>query len=631
MMPARDSVKTVAALHAIGDGPSGSTSLRVVVATLAGNEPLVTQTRAFATPEADGGGGGGDAGLSAFLEQAGVDLLIRIIPAPMTVARVTTLPEMEGDAQPPATTAAAMAEALGLIAESELPAALPAHRRAAGVIRPGRAVGGPAKSVGLISGWPERDEDTTAWRRTWAGPQVGVSEIAALASLAQAVGGVERAMVADAASGGVGIVCAGPVKVVVRVAKLTASGESAAAVRDFESAAALALEETARAAESPGTGSPAGTRFLLSPEPSTPRLGGAIRDKAWLNTYGIAFGAITLLADAAPTTHGLVALHLLEPKTRPPVLARVSGFFGKPLRAGVAIAACLAVVMGLPLGVALARVRMLEKQVTDEPALLARNDAAERELAFYKLLREKRWPMTKLLADVSGAAPVGVLVETIEIGQGEGLTVRGKANSSDLVTTFRENLGKTKVFTQVTTPSTSPNADGVQFQLTAKVPPGAAVFPAKPIEDFAAKTLAERLYGEAARGHTPSRGERSSASRPDRADRGDRGSRGRSTNGASSSSSGSASSQNIGPNAWPDRPRTPTPAAAKTDVAVIPPPLTDADLAAMTRATAMLEFGKRKKAATQSGLDDATRRRLTEESEKAKARMQALMAQEGSK
>src|SRR4051794_34274695 len=39
--------------------------------------------------------------------------------------------------------------------------------------------------------------------------------------------------------------------------------------------------------------------------------------------------------------------------------------------------------------------------------------AMNKEDAFYAILRAKRWPMTKLMADIACAAPIGVTAENI--------------------------------------------------------------------------------------------------------------------------------------------------------------------------------------------------------------------------
>jgi len=56
---------------------------------------------------------------------------------------------------------------------------------------------------------------------------------------------------------------------------------------------------------------------------------------------------------------------------------------------------------------------------------------------------------------------------------------------------------------------------------------------------------------------------------------------------------------------------------------MIPPPLSDADIAAMNKTAAMKEWGVRKKASTQPGIDPADKERLAAEAEKCRERMVA--------
>ena len=67
--------------------------------------------------------------------------------------------------------------------------------------------------------------------------------------------------------------------------------------------------------------------------------------------------------------------------------------------------------------------------------------------------------------------------------------------------------------------------------------------------------------------------------------------------------------------------RLPTTTTAATKPLPIPGPLSDADIAKLSRDQAMLEWTNRKRVATQSGIDDAVKHRLIDESEKARARM----------
>lgn len=597
MIPARDSIKTLAALHEL-DGEH-----RVVVAAVSSGapEPVVTKSATF--PVA-----GGTASLADFLDEADVDLLIRVVPSARTIVRTVAAPD--------AADARAVADALALAAEGELPLTLPGHRRAAGTIAPGRR---GSKSVGLLTGWPVRADDAgPPWRQVWSGPQVGIAEIAALAALSTQLGGVQVAAVVDPARGAVGVIGVGAERTAARVARVVS-----ASARSAVDASADVIQDTAASVGLNLSLSGVEPGVFLEPRPSSAEIGGAVRDRAWVRSFGVAFGALTTWADPTPSVHALAALYQSEPLTKPPLPIRVTRWLGQPVRAGIVLAACLAIILALPFGVAWARVKTLEKAVPDPAALQTRNDQAEKELAFYRLLAEKRWPMTKVLADVAGATPVGIVLETVEMGQGEGLTLRGKAESAEQVTVLRENLNKLKFLDQVTTPSTSPTDGGVQFQLTARIQPGRALASVPPIDDFAGRPLVERLYGakagsSSANDRRAGRGSERSASS----------SRDRSRTGAASSSSGRPSGSSSSRSERTDRgaSSTATPSGEKKPPE-IPPALTDAQIAKMNATQAMLEWTRRHKAATQAGLDEATKRRLTEEAEKTKRRMQEARQQ----
>lgn len=600
MIPARDHVRTVCALHhQLGSGgPTAATGHAVWQAVIA------TIGSSGASGPGPGGVGGGSAiaieikaaqsipesgaaaAIAALLEQHRVDLVIRVLPGSCSITRVTVLPET-GDA-PNGSSPAQIADALALLAESELPTALPSYRRSAGLVFPGR--GASRRPIGLLTGWPATGTVEPAPGQGLA--EVFVAEPAALAALAQLVGGVERAWSVDGPS--ISVVCVGAEKTVVRVSRCTGS--------DLDAAATRVVQESSRAAgvDAPGATvrAHAGETLDLHPWPNSPRIAGQVRDECWVRSFGIATGALAVYADPNPAVHGLANLHEVAPQLKPPILVRISRAFGRPMVAAILLGLCAIIAIGLPIGVSYARVKMLEKQVTDEKSLMTRNAADERDLAFYRLLGEKRWPMTKLLADIAGACPVGVSLDAIELGVGEQVVLRGNAENSGLITTFRENLGKTRIFGDVATPSTTPGADGVSFTMNAKIAPGAARFPAKPVDDFAAKPLVERIHGDSAR----STGKRTTAT----------GSRRDRTSGTTASRNTSGTTS-----------RTPTVSTTPSrEPPVIPPPLTDAQIAKLSGADAMKEWGARRKASTQSGIDEATRKRLAEEADKARARMQ---------
>ena len=585
-LPNRDRVKTVAALHSQGG---------VVRAVVVGIEDGEATLKAAETLHP----GAGPGGLTTLAERVGgIDLVIRVLPPAMTVARVVALPETGEGGSSEGT-----ADALALMAETDLPSAVPEHRRAAGVINPGRGGGGGAgrQAVGLLTAWPESAELDAAGRMGRVSPEVAISEVAAVAVLAQMVGGVERAWTVDRATGAMTVLAAGPEKTVVRVARVPA-GEAGLEMRRS------VIAETSKAAGLGATAGPTGTAWLeMDPAPASARILGQTRSNEWVEDFGLAAAAAMAFADANPAVNGLVGLHEIEPKARPPVLQRMSEWLGSPGRAAAIVGVCIVAAVGIPIGMSMAKVRLLERAIPNEAELRAAVAQDEKDLAFAKLLREKRWPMMKLLADVAGACPEGINIDTVELGQGEGVSIRGLAEDTDKLSTFRERLGQTKVFSDIALPMNNPKIEGVQFQLTAKVAPGGATFVAKPAEDWAARTLFERMYHEKPRGST---GSAAGAARTDRSARSDR--RPSTTPSRTNGSSGGSSRAE----------RATTGATAKpAEKVVIPPPLSDAAIARLSRDDAMKEWANRKKVAGQPGVDEATRRRLMDESEKARARM----------
>lgn len=612
MIPARDHVRVVCALHrqhgtAVGTSSGSGGTWQAVVAELGGQAALGTDPESagaaaggveIKTCESIPASAGAEAALAALFEKHGVDLVLRVLPGSCSIVRVTALPDVGGGEGSARTAPEQVADALQLIAESDLPSALPGYRRAAGLVQPGRGAAG-RRAVGLLTGWPAGGAAVPTIGRSV--PEIWVAEPAALAACAHAVGGVERAGSMDGSC--VSVICVGAEKTVVRVSRMTGT--------DLDAAASRVIRETAQAA---GLGDAEsawrGTPLMLQPWPTSPRIGGQVRDEKWVQSFGIAAGAILLYANPNPAVHGLANLHEIEPQLRPPVLVRVTRFFARPVIAAAVLTLCAIVAVGLPIGVSYARVKMLEKQVKDERALMSHNAEDERDLAFFRLLGEKRWPMTKLLADIAGACPVGVSLDAVELGVGEQVVLRGNAENSGQITSFRENLGKTRIFSDVATPSTTPGADGVSFTMNAKIPPGAARFNAKPVDDFAAKTLSERMHGENSRPSSKRPG--ASGSRRDRV-----GSGGGSRTGGGNNGGGSS------------RPAAVPSTTTSKEPLVIPPPLTDAQIAKLSALDAMKEWGARRKASTQAGVDEATRKRLTEEAEKARARMQEAKAASG--
>jgi hypothetical protein len=389
---------------------------------------------------------------------------------------------------------------------------------------------------------------------------------------------------------------------------MLASGSSGSIVRHLRlgpaqasrsQGVADALAETAYSVGIAGLDTSRDTRgIIVVGLPSSGALFGQSRDHQWLDSFGVACGAalIGLAREPGQRSHASMLAEPVIEETH--TVLRLVDWFAPRRRLIGTLAACVLLLLLTPLGVAAARSSILSSRAGGTTDVNQRLDEAKRRDAFAKLLRQKRWPMSKLMAEVVRAAPVGVSLDALEIVQGDSITVRGTATNPEHLTTFRRSLVESGVFTQVATPSLDSQGDAVEFQLQARV--ASALTSASKLEDYAKVPLAVRLYGERATTSGTTRSSDPTATSavsqtPTESDR---------------------SSASSGPASRPDRTRSSTRASSEP-----PAPLTDEQIAKMDRATAMKEWTSRKAAATKE-TDAAIKQRLIEESEKCRARMQ---------
>ena len=643
IVPTAQAVTTIAALHMQG------ANAHVLIAGVPGDRASAPDSADPASTgsgsgSGSGGGGGGAAaptlagpfpGLRAMdfpsadtraiadaLEAAGVQVLIRILPGAQTIIKPATLPPVEvEESAEPGRTSRALLDALQIISETDLPATLPAYRRSVGVIRPGGTRFPGRAGAGLLTGWPAVTSQPAPHRGPWPCPEVWIAEAAALAVLAQAVGGCEQAVYLDRELGAGSIIDSGPARTIARVFRIPSEDRAAQ-----NQVISRTLAETAKAAglDRPLSVPDSVRAVELDPAPAGPPIPAQLRDARWRSTCGLAYAALVAYTSPDPAISSLVNLHEREPKAKPPVWERAVRWFGDPARAVATLVLCFIVVLALPFGVAYARYNDLKKLTGGQEAIITHTADAEKLVAFYKLLRDKRWPMTKLLGDIASAAPVGVTFDSLELAQADGaVTIRGSAESANRVTTFREHLSKTLIFTQVATPtiatgSTSGSGEkdaGVQFTLNAKIATPSAMFPAAAVDDFAKNPLVDRLYGPG----SSRRASESAASRPSR--------------------SGSSSTRPDRNDRRNSNTRTSTPAARTPDStasasrpsasapAVAPKPIDAEQIAKLDFNGTLKEWTQRQKASREPGVDDATKQRLADEIEKIKARMNELKQQ----
>ncbi len=526
--------------------------------------------------------------LIAALSSAGVGRLVRIAPARRTVCRVAPVPPGSPDE---------LAAAAGLMAEASLPDEIPAHRRGAGVL-PGA---GPAGAHALLTAW--RTGDDAIISIPWP-DQRWTTEIAALATLA---GGRGAAVAARHESGAISIIAPGVGRTAARVLIETTETRGA-----WDAAVARHLSETCASvgAESPEFSS---KRELLLTDSAAASLRSGIdgvpSDPAWLDTYGLALGAALVALSSEPGAQRLAQLTAEPPWQRAPWPERVAGWMGVPRNAAAVLALAIVVALLSPLGFAAARAAVLTRKTAGLPDQDKARAQIQQRAALYREMEQVRWPMTKLLADISAATPEGVTVDSITLAPDQGLAFKGNAENQQLLTQLQKNLNDTHLFEKLKVARAETTSTGVSFDVSAEVI--SPHTPVKPVDDFAAKPLVVRLYGEGA-ASAPSDGDSRAESgnggrrdgRAGRDDRSDR--RGRGSDAPSA---------------------RPTP--AKLD---IPAPLTDEQIAAMSDFGVVLkEWTNRQRVANSGQADAGAKARLEHEVAKLKERRDALKQPGGAK
>lgn len=525
-------------------------------------------------------------GLAAALARAKPSAIVRVVPPERIVVRMVNAP-------PPAGDAVQVAGALTLAAEAQLGGSFSAHRRGA-MLLPGSSGTGTAIAAlgwsGEGTGEPAPDPFDDERMRKIA-PCVCVPAPAALVAIAAAAKAAWGLLI-DRGAGVVascGLSDAEGRKAVLRVAR-----------DDPDDAAAWGAFVSAQAGLAAGPDGASfthadGASFVLAPGASFAPALQATTEPAWLADFGLALGAVVCAASPSPAWHGACAMLPVPPVPYRPWVVRAADVLAPSRRAGPLLAACAALLLLGPWGLAWARHTLLKAHIAASGEDDAESIAAQKQAEHYQLLKDRRWPMTKLLADLTGAMPAGITLETLTLEYGQNVRVTGAADSPNLVSDWRAALDKSQVFAEVRAPS----VEASRFELTARVaqPFGAnSVLVARPTTATGGAAApspapATRATGPAGGGGSGSRGAP-----------------------GTSPANGAGAAQ---------------PAAATPAKPTIPPPLTDAAIEAMDLATATREFGSRKGAAGKPGVSEADKQRLTAEAEKLQAKRKALQGSGG--
>jgi Tfp pilus assembly protein PilN len=605
----------IAALHAVGGAGGAVGGWRLVVIE-ASRGPVagrcrVLQAQSLRVDDA--------AGVREAMQQAGAERLVRIAPAEHTVCRVQ--PAHVGD---PEQTAAAMR----LIAEAEFGGVAPPWRIAAGLIDdPGASGPGGDAGEGLAL--------LTAWREGQPAPaeahpgEVWTTEIAALAALRAGAG--QLALAASRSSGVVSLLAAGPRATVARTVREANDTPDA-----WRTAVLAAAEETcAQVGAEADTGDidPQATLVWLDTTAGDAlrgRVQGLGAGQNWLNEYGVALGAALAAASDDAARAPLAQLRASAPAERRSAGDRVMELVATPKRAASVLIVAVLLIVLMPLLVAAGRVALLESGAERAAGFEDERKALAREAALYEQLEQSRLPMTRLLADISGATPPHIVIDRLRLSRDQGLSLEGRVhivrgegeaaapdNPQELVTALERNLAATGVFGAIRVNRSEVSEGSVQFEMTARIERPHAN--PKPAIDFAERSLAQWLYGE--RGDNTARPVALGEPRGERA-----------VSSRRSESQGRAAEAPGSPGSAPER-AEPRETSRETSSRRpdgegtashdgVPAEITDAEIEAMDVSTARRTMVGRMTARNRADVDEGTKNRLNDEI----ARLQAHIA-----
>lgn len=565
---------------------------------------------------------------------------LAVLPSAATICRIFRLPGIAPDQ---------VRQVLRLQAETHLLGGVPRHRTAVAPLPAGVLGTDP---IGLLLAWPEQSMAAMPPGPGWR----VVPEVLAMLAMQPVSGPVRPAFVADERDGSIGVVVEGPEGPLVRAT--CEAGES----EPWMQTVRRALVETAMAAGHDPSEAARSADALIAEASSKDGLAcaGPTAPNASLDRIESLLIAAAIAA-TGPLREFAEIVDRPEVETRGGVAGLLEASLERLSKPAFAIRfaiAAILVAMAIPVAAAGLRVAILRAKLPDPQAFEAAMQESERQLAVYRELEAQAWPFLKVLGDLSNCMPEPIEVESIVMGHGEPLTIRGLAkpeggaSGADAILEMERRMRASGIFEKITKRWDPPDGRGVyEFSLSADVarPTRAARFPEA--EDFAVTSLAERRYGPAARpggarapssaeppaesvagetassapstpssaASTPSRPEATradaSAALPESPDATEAPASDAGT-GGTADASGEASSR-------PDRgigrrrPTGESPAASGREVAVPDPSanaaavdFTDAEIEAMSKAEAQTALGRVARARQSAGLDDAAKERL---------------------
>jgi Tfp pilus assembly protein PilN len=509
----------------------------------------------------------GDADLATLadrLAKAGVTRLVRVAPACECLAKIDATPDAAGEE---------LVAAMDLLGEAGLPEDVPAHRRAVGF------VGSPSRV--LVTAWMRREAISP--KLTIPGiEEYWITEPAALLSLAKGEGFSLLSWDRDLGS--------------ILAVKTAGERPLVRCIRADGNDTAAWSKALAAAAKSVGTESVASADSVRGVMTDTATLGATgISETAAAGEFGIAMGAV-LVAAGDDARSALATLRSGSENGREPVMLRAARWISVPKRAVLAGAVSLGLCALAPMGMAWARLKVAESKLASIGGAKDEREALTKDAALYKQLEQSRWPMTKLLADVSNATPVGVVMESLSLERdgSQGVLMKGRADTPEVLSTLQKNLAGSGVVSAVQVTSVEADGNGVSFSLQARVTSPRSA--SRLTDDYGKSTLQDRIY---AGGSSPIAGAvPSEAAKPDAMAMDDKDDPVEKSAGADDGGGDGTGSRTVRLNSGARRGETAT--SGETNKATkpleVPPPLTDEQIAAMDKGTATKEWAARRAA-----------------------------------
>lgn len=437
---------------------------RGLIAALKSGKPVLIASREFPLDRISR--------LDEWLNENQAGSVLCVLPAASVICRVCALP----DAPPEQ-----LEQALRLQAESHLLGVSSAHRLAMAVLP---NAPGETSRTGIILAWPQTSpfEAPPTTR-----PVTFVPDVAALAAVLNGQRPAGALLWLDRADGSVALALTHAAGAVLR-----ATREDAESTDNWQRSIGRIIAETGmnvahsgafidslvRDAQQKAASLKLNDAALFVPQElistAANRVQGLSDDPIWWSQYGVAAGA--LLARTGPLAD-LTQMQQAPPREVPTRIKTALEALSRPRAATAVVIACAVLLMFGPVALSGARLAVLKLRFGDVQKQLDAAVASRNQLAMYRELEHQQiWPMTKLLADITTNAPMGIKLESIRIDGGKDFSVSGTAIRSDghdpmdVVGMMQENLGKAGLFNEIrASTGNSSNLGMFKFDLSGKV------------------------------------------------------------------------------------------------------------------------------------------------------------------